>query len=455
MSKHSTIKSSLLAAAAISCLVLSPLTASRAEAETLEDALEATYLTNPALKAQREALAATDEVVAQAISEWRPTVSADYLRGRQKIAFGGSNPAYTEKEAKQLTVRQPLFNSGGSVARLNAAKLQVLAGREQLRAVEQDIMLQAVTAYMDVVRDEAVLELSGNNVGVLQQQRTASEDRFEVGEVTRTDVSQSRARLSRAESEQAQSEGSLIASQATYKRITGVEVDELVPPARIPALPETLDEAIELALAHNPELQRALYREEALKHEIWRSKSALLPSATLEGAMRREEGAGIAGGSQFDNDTLTVNVSIPLYQAGAASSQVRQTKQNHQEAKYTAMDARNLAVERMTRAWQGLQTAQASIRANESAIEAAEIALDGVKQEQKYGARTVLDVLDAEQELFVARVNLVRSKRNEMVAAYTVLSVLGWLTPERLELEVPVYNPEEHYDHVKYLPFGF
>ena len=428
---------------------------SSAHAVSLKEALEQTYMENPVIQAERESLAAVDERVAQAVSEWRPTVTGDYSKGRQKISFGGAANRYTEKEALQLTFEQPIFDGFGSRARLDSAEQEVMAGRELLRAVEQEILLQAITSYMDVVRDLEIVDLSGSNVKVLNKQLGASQERFDVGEVTRTDVSQSQSRLSRSEAEQSQAAGALVASRATFKRVVGVDADEVDVPNKIPALPTTLDEALEMALKHNPGLKRAEFVRDSLEEQIWSNKSQMLPSASLVGSMRREEGAGVSGGSEFDNDTLVVAMNVPLYQAGAASSRVRETKRRYQEAKYDAMDARNEAIERMTRAWQSLETARASIRANEAAIDAADVALEGVKQEQQYGARTVLDVLDAEQELFASRVNLVRSRRNELVAAYTILSVLGWLTPERLGLEVPVYNPEEHFEQVQYKPFGF
>jgi len=450
-----TIKHSLLTAVSVGCILLSPITASDAAALSLKEALETAYNTNPALKSARENLAATDEGVAQAISEFRPTVTADYSRGRQSISFAGAPEEYTDKETRQLTVDQPLFDGFGSVARYRSAKLQVSAGREQLGAVTQDVLLQAVTAYMDVLRDKAVLELSKNNVGVLNKQLDASEDRFEVGEVTRTDVAQSKARVSRAISEEAQADGTLASSVATFKRVVGDMPTALEEQKMIPELPATLEEAIAIAQQNNPNLLRANFTQEALDKQVSANKAGVLPSVSLQGYMRREEGAGVTGGNDYDNDVLALNVSIPLYQSGAEYSRVREATNNYQRARYDAMDVNNEVVERVTRAWESLQASEASIQANESAIEAAEIALDGVKQEQQYGARTVLDVLDAEQELFSARVNLARAQRNKLVAAYTLLSEMGSMTPQTLGMDVQLYNPKQNYERVKYKPIGW
>ncbi|MGB1539550.1 MAG: TolC family outer membrane protein, partial [Rickettsiales bacterium] len=444
-------------AAAIGGMTFSPLLSADAHALSLKETLEQAYKFNPVIKSEREALGATDEGVSQAISEWRPTVSADYVRGRQKISFGGAAASHSDKVTKQLSIEQPIFDGMGSVARYRSAKFQVMAGRAQLESVVQDILLQAITAYMDVVRDTAVLDLSTNNVGVLGKQLQASRDRFEVGEVTRTDVAQSEARSSRAKSEEAEAQGALEASRAIFKRVIGADPDALdvAPSHTMPEVPGSLQEALDIALEENPVLLQANYMEDALDKLVDSQKSGLLPSVALTGSLRREQGAGVSGGNDFDNDVVAVNVSVPLYQSGAQYSRVRTAKKDREEAKYNAIDARNETVEEVTRAWQSLKSSTASIEANRKSIEAAEIALDGVKQEQQYGARTVLDVLDAEQELFAARVNLVRAERNEKVAAYTLLAAMGRLTPEQLSLDVQRYDPQEHYDRVKYKPIGF
>lgn len=450
-----TIRKTLLSAVALSCLALSPLKAAHAEPLALDKVLEQTYMENPAIKSEREALAAIDERVAIAMSEWRPKANVVYSKGRQETTFGTGPTNTNDSETKQLVVEQPLFDGFGSVARLKGSKFQVQAGRAQLLSVTQDTLLQAVTAHMDVIRDTEVLELSQNNVGVLGEQRKASQDRFDVGEITRTDVAQSEARLSRASAEATQSEALLASSQAIFRRVVGKEPVELVRPRELPVLPATLEEATKIALENNPFLKRATFNEKSLNEQVYSNKSKLLPSVALRGIMSREEGAGVTGDGDFDRDSLTVNMNVPLYQSGAEYAQVRQAKKNREEAKFEAMDVHNAVIQDVTSAWENLESSRITIRANRDAIEAANIALDGVKQEQQYGARTVLDVLDAEQELFTAKVNLVRSQRNKIVAAYTLMTAMGWLTPERLGLDVPIYNPEEHYDRVKFKPIGF
>lgn len=452
---RASLKHLFLTATAISVVAVGALSAAPAYAVSLKEALESTYNTNPALKSQRESLAVTDEKVSLAVSEWRPTVRADVVEGRQKLSFGGASPTRSDKETNQISVEQPIFNGGGSIAKLHSAKFQVAAERAQLTAVEHDLFLQAITAYMDVVRDQSVAGLSKNNVEVLEQQLGASKDRFDVGEVTRTDVAQSQARLARAISDEAQADGAVTSSNASFKKVIGVDPQGLEPHPALPELPANLDEAKAYALEHSPVLNRARFSEEALSKEIRFTQSRLLPSVTLNGLMRREQGAGVSGNSDFDTDELTLNASIPLYQSGAEYSRVRAAKKDRERAKYDAIDTQQEVIEKVTRAWENLETTRASIKANASAIEAAEVALDGVKQEQMYGARTVLDVLDAEQELFSAKVNQVRSERNEVVAVFTLLSVMGKLTPEYVGLDVKTYDPEEHYDSVKNQLIGF
>lgn len=452
---NSTIRTALLTAVSFGCLVAVSLSPQAAYALSLKSALESAYNTNPRLKSEREALAATDEKVSQAFAEFQPNVGLDYSTGRQATTFGTGSENYSDRKATQLAVEQPLFNGLGSVARYKSANLQVEAGRARLKSIEQEVLLQAISAYLDVMRDKAVFDLSDSNVEVLRKQLGASKDRFDVGEVTRTDVAQSESRLSRAIAERAQAEGSVVGSKAVFEHVVGTAPDALVAPTEFPELPASLDEVLALADANNPDMQRQELTQQALSREVMSAKSRLLPTVSLRGIMRREEGAGQLGTSDYDNDSVTLNVSVPLYQSGAQWSRSREAVNNHEKAKFDTAETRNDLRDRVVRAWQGLLTSRATLEANRDAIKAAEVALDGVKQEQQYGARTVLDVLDAEQELFAARVNYVRAQRNEIVSIYTVLAASGQLTPQRLGMEVTEYDPKENYDHVKHRWIGF
>lgn len=441
----------LLAGAALT-LVLS---AALAEAGEFSDALKSAYDTNPRIKADRNALESLDESVAQAISGWRPSLGAEYEKGRQRTRAGGLGWSNSDLGSRTLTLTQPLFRGGGTLARTESADERVLAGRAHLHNTEQQVLLDAVTAYMDVVRDASVLELSRNNVEVLKKQLQASRDRFDVGEVTRTDVAQSEARLARAESDTIQSEGNLASSRATFERVIGFKAERPVAPESFPELPAAREDALTLALKNNPALREAEHQRNARESDENVAISGILPTVSLKGEMRRSEGTGFTGTTDFDNDSVTVNVGVPLYQSGAEYSRVREAKARSHESKYELSNIRDAVRQQTIQAWERLQTSVSTIASTQSAINAAEIALDGVKQEQLYGARTVLDVLDAEQELFVARVNLVRADRDRVVAVYNLLGALGKLTVKDIGIETKVYNPEEHYEDVKYRFIGF
>lgn len=434
-------------------LCISP---SSSSALTLEEALKQTYETHPALQSERRALAAIDERVAMAVSEWRPTVDATYVTGRQRFSYGGAPDIYADRGVRQLMLNQPLFDGGGTVARYRASKEQVEAGRAQLRAVTQETLLDAITVYMDVLRDNALLGLNEKNVAVLEKQRDAAKDRFGVGEVTKTDVAQSEARLSRAQSDYAVAQGALSTSIARFERVIGSSPTVLSVPDKMPLLPDTLETANVLGEEANPTLKRSVHLAEARKKDVSAQEAELLPSVALQAYMRREDGVGgIFGNTDYDNDAITVNFTVPLYQSGAEYARVREARQNRTRAHFDLMDTRKEMNARIVRAWEAVQTSRSSIRAYNSAIQAAEQALEGVKQEQQYGARTVLDVLDAEQELHLAHVGLVRAQRDETVASYALLAETGQLTPQRLGMDVVVYNPEENYERVKFRAIGF
>lgn len=428
--------------------------------DALKTSLEASYSINPRIKAERESLKAVNEGVAQAHSGWRPSVTAEYDRGRQRTKFGTTRNSgrwnSSDSETQQLSVSQPLFRGGETVARVRSARLLVNAARERLRSVEQEILLNTIVAYIDVVQNESVLELSRNNVKVLGEQLKATKERFDVGEVTLTDVAQSEARYSRAQSEAIQAEGDLESSRAVYRRLVGKEPTGLSMPvvSSIP-LPATLEEAKSVALENNPNLRSITFQRLSAEKDISVRKAALLPNLSLNANARREDGTGVTGTDQFDEDSVTLNLRIPIYQQGLEYSRIREAKNTAQRRNFEELDTKDDINESLTRAWERLQTSRATIAATEDSIRAAEIALEGVKQEQQYGARTTLDVLDAEQELFIAKVNLIRAKRNEVVAIYNLLAVAGQLTADKLALNVAIYDPTEAYENTEYKFIGF
>lgn len=444
----------LVTGTAIAC-VLSVMAPFSAEAVTLKETLKATYEFNPELKSERANLEAVDEDLSQAIAGFRPTISAGYDRGRQRTQIGAAAENTRTTESKDISIQQPIFNGFGTVKRVEGNRYRVRAAREQLRSKEQEILLNAVTSYMDVVRDTSVLEFSRNNEKVLEEQLKAVRDRFAVGEVTRTDVAQAEARLSIAVSGRVQAEGNLVTSKATYVRIVGEAPENLSAEFEMPILPNSLEEATQMARAGSPDLKRAEFLTKSGDSAVDASMSSLLPSVALVGSMERSTGNTFMGGGDVENDSVVMNVSIPLYQSGAEYSRIRQAQSNHERTKQSEADTHNRLLENVVQAWKTVETDRAIIKSNEDAIKAAEVALDGVRQEEQYGARTTLDVLDAEQELFQAQVNFVRSQRDYAVAVFDLAAVLGKLTAEGQKIDTEAYDPDAHYRQVKYKILGF
>lgn len=438
-------------AAAVPC-VLAPM----AHAGSFEDALAAAYTNNPRIKIERQRLEATDEGVAQAVSGFRPTVTANYNNGGQRTSFNGAASVRGNSEIKQLRVEQPLFRGGGTWSSYQSALQRVKAGQYDLSALEQRVLLDSITAYMNVVELSAILDLSRQNEVVLGEQLKAATTRFQVGEVTRTDVAQAQARLSGAKSSVITAEGNLLSAIATYERTIGVRPEgTLAVPDSLPELPESLDLALERARSANPQLLSALHAAKASTYDVDTNQAVLLPRVNLVGSLSRQTGTGAAGTSDFDQDRFGVEVAIPLYQAGAEWSRVREAQAAARQRSHESIDQRLSVDEAVTQSWEQLESAIANITTRNDQIQAASLALEGVKQEQQFGARTVLDVLDAEQELFSARTNLVRAQRDRIVAAYNVAFTLGQLTPSQLGLKVAAYDPQAHADDVRWQPLGF
>lgn len=424
-----------------------------AHAQTLEDALVKAYQGNPTLKSERARLRASDEGVPQALSGWRPTVSVSGSYGVERsdsTTNGQANKSadVTEPLTGSLTVSQNLYRGGRTVAATESAENTVKADRARLSATEQSVLLSAVTAYADVVRDQAVLELNINNERVLQRQLEATRDRFRVGEVTRTDVSQAESRLSRASADRIAAEGSLTDSRAAYENVVGEAPVVLRPAKPLEDLPASLPEAVNAAKRGNYGVAQARYVEMSAKSDVRQIVGELLPALSLNGEMATNHETAT---DRSENQTVSViaRVSVPLYASGSVTSRARAAKQTVSQRRDELNQAVRDAVEDATEAWQVLQTGRAQIRAFSAAVEAAEIALEGVREEANVGSRTVLDVLDAEQELLDARVGLVRSMRDELVATYQLRQAIGEATAAKLGLPVELYDVEKHYREVR------
>ncbi len=433
-------------------------------AESLPSALASAYMTNPTLNAERAKLRAIDEEASQARSNFRPSLSGTLDSGYRKTvpklkggggSTGGFNSGGTHHpEGYSITLNKTLFRGLRTINAIREAEANIQAGRASLRSVEQTTMLEAVTAYMDVVRDQAIVRLREGNVRVLSEQLKATKDRFEVGEVTKTDVAQAEARRSGSISQLNLAQSNLKTSRASYQRIIGHPPSFLVEPQPIDGmLPHALPSALGTAKAENPDLQAAIYTEEASQYEIKQIRGEMLPEVGIEATYEDRLEPSVSLDSQTTT-TFRGFVNVPLYSKGEPSSRVRAAVETNRQRKQEVDEARAQARSDVVAAWGRLIAARAQIESDQAQVRASKIALNGVKEEEKVGQRTILDVLDAEQEFLDAQVTLVSTERDKVVASYTLLSAIGRLDANYLRLPVEHYDPMAHYDRVKHKLFG-
>jgi outer membrane protein len=427
------------------------LTAPSADAETLRDALASTYATNPQLDAERARLRATDESVSQANAQFRPIITGNGTLGYQNSQTNPSSPNNGTFHPKSvgLTVTQPIFRGFRSINGVNVAEANVRAGRETLRATEQVVLIGAITAFMDVVRDQAILKLRENNRKVLADTLRSTQDQFRVGEVTRTDVAQAEASLSGAVSAIELAKANLKSSRATYERFVGRPPSALVEPKGLGRmLPKTLNDAIGIATQEVPAVVSALYQEQSARFNVDLIRGELLPTLSVQGTYTDTFEPSKAL-EESRSATVTGQLNVPIYEQGSVYSRVRQAKHTQlaalQEIQRTKTEAQATAIA----AWSQQQAARAQLVSDMASVEANRIALAGVREEEKVGQRTKLDVLNAEQAYLNAQVNLVSTRRNAIVNDYTVLQAIGRLNMQELAAAPQVYDPEEHYFEVR------
>jgi outer membrane protein len=426
-------------------------------AMTLPEALAATYNNNPTLLAQRARLRESDEGVPQALSGWRPTVQFTGSAGVQRNEATNVQQQTLTPRSLDLNITQPLYNGGRTVAATSQAENTVRATRALTLATEQQVMLSAVTAYLDVVQNQSVLELSINNEQVLRRQLEATQDRFRVGEVTRTDVSQAEATLATATATRVQAEGTLENVRANFERFVGEPPGLLEPPTERPALPTSRAEAASLAANNNPNVISAQFNEAAARDAVRVVRGQLLPQISIVGDI----GKGQEITTQIQNRTantasVIARLTVPLYEGGQIYSQTRQANETVGERRSQIDDTRRTAVQTAQSDWETLQANRAQVESLIASVKANEVAYEGVQQEALVGARTVLDVLTAEQTLFTSRVGLVQAQHNEAVAEFSVAADIGRLTALDLNLPVQPYDADQHYRAVrdKWIGFG-
>jgi outer membrane protein len=432
-------------------------------AQTLTEALAYAYNNNPQLLAQRALLRSTDEQVPQALSNWRPTVNftgqAGYTRaGSAAPLANGGRTVFSSFSTRSLDLRvtQPLYRGGRTEAQTRQAINTVQATRAQTLGVETTVFQAVAQAYLDVVRDQTLLEVATNNEAVLRRQLEATRDRFRVGEVTRTDVAQAESSLAQATAQRIQASGTLENSRANYARAVGHLPGRLVQPRERPALPATLEEALSLAAHDNPNVISASFTELAARDNVDVVRGQLLPQINIIGDLNRSYAPSISlQGSRQDTASAQLQLTMPLYEGGAIYSQTRQAEQTVGQRRSQVDDARRQAVQLATQAWETLQAARAAIISFTSAVRAAQIALEGTQQEALVGSRTVLDVLIANQQLFTTQSQLVTAQHDAAVAEFNVAAATGRLIAPELKLPVQLYDMDKHYKAVKDKLFGF
>lgn len=448
----------LVTGAAAALLLLACMGPTPSMADTIEAALVRAYQNNPQLNAQRAQVRSTDENVPQALSGYRPKVALTASAGYQytdslstqgpvpnTVIIHGTDPP----RSVGLTVTQTLYNGQQTANKTRAAESQVSGAREALRVLEQTVLLNAATIYMDYLRDSAIVEVQRSNTRVLEQTLKQTRDRFNVGEVTRTDVAQSEAQLAAGKTQQLTAESNLTTTRSNFRRIIGNEPEALAPGSPVDRfLPSTLPAAVELSLTENPNVTAAMFGIDVNFLTVKINEGALLPTVTVQASVQQAYEQQLTVYRSFGASAIA-QLSVPIYQGGAEYSLIRQSKENLAQQRLVLEQTRDQIRANTVTAWGQLEAGKAQVASAQSQVTASEIALNGVREEAKAGQRTTLDVLNAQQALVNARVALVTAQHDRVVASYSVLNAVGRLSPQVLKLPTEVYDPSVHYQQVR------
>jgi outer membrane protein len=418
------------------------------------------YRNNPSLEAKRAELRATDEQVSQALSNWRPSADANASVGKtnqyapELAPF--ENPRYTgNARSYGVQVKEPLFRGFRTIAETEAAEKQVLAGRAKLESAEQQLFVDTATAYLGVLRDETILNLERSHEAVLEDKLKETNARSRYGELTRTDVRQAQSRLARAHASRYQAESELSQDRASYLRLVGAPPEGLQAPALSLEDSPLLADVFHLAETHNPEVLSAQYAVEQADAEIKLNRGSLLPEVDLVGDSTRSYGTDITLPGREDSSQVLVQLTVPLYRSGTDYSKTRAAQQTASQRREELDEARHKAHETADNAWAALQSSQSALDADKNEADAAADALAGVREENRVGTRTTLDVLNAEQELLDARIDQVKSQHDRDLAVLQIKASEGYLTADNLKLPTQTYDPKKHYDDVRGKWIGF
>ncbi len=454
------LRSALLLVASSGAMVVA--SAAPGTAQTIEAALAKAYAANPTLNAQRAAVRVINENVPQALSGYRPRINASgdlglQLSDARTPGANGAVNALTSRTVPRggaLTIDQTIFNGGKTGNSVSQAESQVLGARETLRNSEQNVLLDAATSYMNVLRDTAILNLNQNNGEVIEEQLRQVRDRFQVGEVTRTDVAQAEARLAQARSQQALAQSNLKTSIARYRQNVGVEPKKLAPGKPVEKLlPKNINDALAHALRGHPAVIASMHGVDAAELQVKVTEADLYPTLGVTGTLSKRYDFS-TNNDERNTASAVARLTIPIYEGGQVYSRTRQAKETASQRRIDVDTSRDTVRAAVVSAWGGLEAAKAQIAAAQAQVQAAETALNGVREEAKVGQRTTLDVLNAQQELLTARSSLVTAQRDRVVASYSTLSATGKLSARTLGLKVAEHDPSQHYKQVRDLWWG-
>ena len=434
------MRKSFLAAIAATALVLAP---SMASAETIMGALAKAYRNNSSLNSSRAGVRVTDENVAIAKSGMRPRVAAG-----GNLLLEDRGPAEIRTGSFGITLDQPIFDGFRTRNNVRAAEAQVRAAAAALQNTEMNVLFDAASAYMDVIRDRQIAALTEENLEFLAEEVRSARSRLEVGEGTRTDVAQADANRQAALAQLAAARAAAESSAAQYRQLVGDDPDVLqMPGALVNLLPASLDQATAIALSEHPAIAATEHQVDVAAFSVKVNEGTLLPQLSARAEISTTRDFSID--DTTNSASVGLNLSIPIYQGGEASARVRQSKESLGQARIEVYVSRDQVRAAITSAWTQYAAAREAVAANRELVEAAELALSGVIEERDVGQRTTLDVLNAQADVIAARIDLVTAQHNVVVASYAIASAMGRLSPDRLGLDVARYDPEEHYRAVK------
>jgi outer membrane protein len=459
-----SMQSRLAIAAGVAVLLAAG--AVHAQSSTLQDALAAAYANNPTLQAARAQLRATDEGVPGALAGWRPQVTINMAAGpaQTRISSPSVNPftgqsqivsqtSHLNENAESVTVTQPLYRGGKTRSSVNKAENLVMSQRATLLATEEQVFSDTVNAYVTVIQDQQLLALDQANEALLTKELQATNDRFRVGELTRTDVAQAEAALASATATRQTAEGTLQTARATYVQEVGEPPGKLVDPQPLKLPNKTLEEAKALAGRNNPNVVSALFADAAARDAFDVAYSALLPQLSLQGAVSHTQNQ-VEPGYAENAGTLLLNLSVPIYQGGSEYASIRQARQQELQARNQLEEQRRAAVQQVTAAWTEVEAARAAIISGRAAVRASQIAVEGLEREALVGSATTLDVLEQVQTLLNAQTALVQSLAQVITSSYQVAAAVGRLSARDLNLQVQLYDEKAYYNAVHDLWVG-